>query len=575
MAGQKPDAFQPQLKADVTRVLQEVEKERLSLLKKSASLHEHLPFRAPFEQLRPVEQAAVKLLYNRVKPLIDKIEANQHTPQAPAQAAWIDKHGEPEAKQLFARFHHDQMAGPLYYDERASLLPTFPEAPPINGMIDPSISLDEFSAMAAKVGAQADEMRPTTMLTKSNGQILSHPIAQDARFRADHLALAQCMQDLSSLEVGGQKLDDKTRQQFSAWATYFRSGSREDEARAVQASIDAGESDSLLRVHLGPSESYWADNVKFPYDLQVGVRDPKIQADMKSSTQQFLEVEQSLADIPNYQPRPVKTRGGFADPIYQIFTGGFVETFYAREVKGVNFPNYPYVGVEGSNRFMLLEAMAPVGGHAREIAQRLLDRVPGKLEETETMYCAYHESGHLLGPQRSHITPSGVTMGLVFGSDWGAAEEPKADLNVIEMISLRARDGSISQEDKRTHLEAATNILLSFYPGKHLFEEGKATDHYYGYLLQAGYLLQKGAISLVQTPEGERLHINPDKVESASHELFKKLITFESMGQRDEFLAFGRSVIESIPTKVDDMIIKAQGEYRPYFVDHQVDFLKP
>ena len=64
-------------------------------------------------------------------------------------------------------------------------------------------------------------------------------------------------------------------------------------------------------------------------------------------------------------------------------------------------------------------------------------------------------------------------------------------------------------------------------------------------------------------------------MERASHELFKKLITFESMGQRDEFLAFGRSVIESIPTKVDDMIIKAQGEYRPYFVDHQVDFLKP
>lgn len=327
-------------------------------------------------------------------------------------------------------------------------------------------------------------------------------------------------------------------------------------------------------MHLGPSESYWADNVKFPYDIQVGVRDERIQAEMQGSVQQFLEVEQSLADIPHYTPRPVKTRGGFADPIYQIFTGGFVESFYAREVKGVNFPNYPYAGVEGSNRFMLLEAMAPVASHAREIASRLLDRTPTKLDETETIYCAYHESGHLLGPQRSHVTPSGVPMGLVFGSDWGSCEEPKADLNVIEMIRLRAQDGTLTAQDRVAHLESATNILLSFYPGKKLFEDGKASDHYYGYLLQTGYLLQKGAITPVETQWGPRLHIDAEKVESASHELYRKLITFQSLGQRDDFLNFGKSVIESIPEGVDSMILEAQGNARPYYIDHQVDFLR-
>lgn len=565
-----PSSFSPQLKADLKRVLDEVEKERLQLLDQSAKLHQHIPFRAPFEKLKPVEQAAVKILYQRVKPLIDGIEARQHTPQAEAQATWMQKHGTSQAKELFTRFHRDQMAGPLYYDERASLLPVFPEVEPINGMIDRSISLDEFRAKAAEWPADSEEMRPTTVLTKENGVIRAHALAQDPRFRADHLKLAQCMTDLANLQVDGQKLDERQVQQFTAWATYFRSGSAEDEARAVQASIDAGESKSLLRVHLGPSESYWADNVKFPYDIQVGVRDQAIQTEMQGSVQQFLELEQSLNDIPNYQSRPVKTRGGFADPIQQIFTGGFVESFYAREVKGVNFPNYPYAGVEGSNRFMLLEAMAPVAGHAREIAGRLLDKVPDKLEETENMYCAYHESGHLLGPQRSHVTPSGVPMGLVFGSDWGSAEEPKADLTVIEMIARRAQDGTLTQAEKRSHLEAATNILLSFYPGKKLFEEGKATEHYYGYLLQVGYLLQQGAI---QPQENGRLHIDPERVQSASHDLYRKLITFQSLGQRDEFLAFGNSVIQSIPDAIDAKILKAQGEYRPYFIDHQVDFL--
>jgi hypothetical protein len=45
-----------------------------------------------------------------------------------------------------------------------------------------------------------------------------------------------------------------------------------------------------------------------------------------------------------------------------------------------------------------------------------------------------------------------------------------------------------------------------------------------------------------------------------------------SLGQHDEFTAFGRSVIQSIPDGLEAQILKAQGEYRPYFIDHQVDF---
>ena len=562
--------FDGQLSKNLKSVLEQVEKERLELLHKSASYHGHIDFRAPLELLTPVERQAVQILNDEVKPIINRIEARQHTPQADAQAAWMSKHGTPEAKELFQRFHRDQMAGPWYYDDNASLMPTFPEVEPINGMISRDISMQEFQDLAASLPPGSDEMRPTTMLDRQNGEVKSHPLSQDPRFRADHLQLAQSMDKLAALKVEGQGLDPLVSSQLKAWGQYFRSGEAQDEARAVQATIDAGESSNLLRIHLGPSESYWADNVKFPYDLQVGVRDPKIQDEFKKWQTPFLELEQSLADVPNYQPRPLKTRGGFADPIYQAVTGGFVESFYAREVKGVNFPNYPYTGVEGSNRFLLLEAMNPVAAHAREIAGRLLDKVPDKLEETETMYAGFHESGHLLGPQRSHITPGGIPMGLAFGQTWGSVEEPKADLTVSEMFSRRAQDGQLSEADKRTHLEAATNILLSFYPGKQLYRDGKATEHYYGFLLQTGYYLQTGALQLVSTPQGERLHCDPDKIEKASHDLWKKLITFESLGQKDEFVAFGNSVIESIPDSVDSMILKAQGDYRPYFVDHHL-----
>lgn len=566
VGGQALTSFDAQSVKDIGRVLNAVEAERKKLVHESATLHRHIPFRAPVEQLRPVEQAAVRILHDEVKPLIDRIEALQNTHEAADQVAWVARFGDEDARKLVSRFHRDQLAGPLFYDERGSLLQCFPDLPPVNGMISPDISLDEFKDMAKSLPPEAEELRPSTMVYRENGTIRTRPIARDPLFQKEHQTLAALMDKLARLKVGGEKLDPKTRAQLSAWGQYFRTGSLQDEAKAVQASIDAGESESLLRIHIGPSESYWADNIKFPYDLQVGVRDAKIQQDLQGWQPTCLKLEQSLADVPNYQPRPVKMRGGFADPIYQAVTGGFIETFYAREVKGVNFPNYPYPGVEGSNRFMLLEAMAPVAAHAREVAEKLLDKVPDKLEETETMYAPFHESGHLLGPPRSHITPSGLPMGLVFGDKWGWAEEPKADLTVSEMLSSRARAGEITQEQKRTHLEAATNILLSFYPGKKLFEDGKATDHYYGFLLQTGYYLQTGALTKV----GDRLHIDPDKIETASHDLWKKLISFQAAGQVDAFLAFGNQVIQAIPPEVDQMILKAQGDYRPYFVDHQL-----
>jgi len=567
IAGKGCSSFDPQTTQKIRTVLNKVEAERKELVAKSVGYHEHIDFRAPLDRLKPVERAAVEFLNDEVKPILNHIEALQCQPQADAQVQWMSHYGDPNTKGLFTRFHRDQMAGPWVYDERASLMPTFPDLPPINGMISPDISLDEFKALAAQLPPTAQEMRPTTMLTKENGKILAHAIAQDPRFRADHLALADKLEKLSKLKVEGESLHPALRAQFSNWAQYCRSGSLEDESRAVQSSIDAGEAECMLRVHLGPSESYWEDNVKFPYILQVGVSDVELKKEVADWKGTHKALEESLADIPNYQPRPVKTRGGFADPVYGAVIGGFLESFSAREIKGFNFPNYPYPGVEGSNRYQMQESMAPVPGRARELAGRLLDRVPDKLDDFLDLSTLFHESGHLLGPQRNHITPSGVPLGLAFGTHWGWAEEPKADLTVAEMISRRAQDGQLPQADKQAFMECVATEIMSYYSGKQGYKDGNAHDHYYGFLLQIGYYLQTGAVEKVETPQGPRLHLDSDKIEKSSHDLWRKLITFEAAGAKDDFLAFGNAIIEAIPDDVDKMIMDAQGDARPYFID--------
>lgn len=562
--------FDPVISRQVRAVFESVEAERVALVRQSAAHNDRIPFRAPLEQLTPVERKAVDLIHDVVKPIINRIEARQNTPQADAQAAWMKKFGDADTEWMFTRFHRDQLAGPYFYEEKGSLFPCFPDTPEINGMIAADISKAEFQKMASEVDGKSDQLRPSTVLFKKDGQIQSSPLALDPRFKEDHLALATALDQIANLRLDGQTLDPKLRAQMSAWAQYCRTGDAQDEARAAQATIDAGEAQGMLRVHLGPSESYWSDNTKFPYLLQAGVSDKALKSELEDWKSTHARLEASLSDIPNYTPRPVKTRGGFADPVFMAVTGGYAESFYAREFKGLNFPNYPYPNVEGSNRFQIQESMAPVPDQARKMAARLLDKVPDKLDHFLNMSTIFHESGHLLGPQRSHVTPSGTPMGVVFGSHWGWAEEPKADLTVAEMISSRAKEGKLSLGDKRDYMECVATEILSYYSGKQGYKDGQATDHYYGFLLQIGYYLQTGAVTKVQTPEGPRLHLDADKIETASTDLWRKLITFESLGQKEEFLAFGNAMIEAIPEDVDALIMASHGDTRPYFIQRRL-----
>jgi len=141
--------FDAETSRKIHNILEGVEKERKELVAHSVAYHEHIPFRAPLERLQPVEREVVRLLQERVKPILNHIEALQCQPQADAQREWMKKHGDDNCQGLFQRFHRDQMAGPWAYDERASLIPTFPDLPAMNGMISPDISLDEFKALAA------------------------------------------------------------------------------------------------------------------------------------------------------------------------------------------------------------------------------------------------------------------------------------------------------------------------------------------------------------------------------------------------------------------------------------------
>lgn len=557
---------------DIRKVLAEVEKRRLASVEASARYHKRIPYRAPLDILNRAERRAVELFATKVKPALARIDAQSHDPHAPELAESMQRSGDYYSRILFSRFHRDTCAGVEFMrDPACSLFPFYPDQPPLNGMIDPSIakSSEEFSALVKQWNPEDERLRATTLLSKNgSGDVTATPIVLHPAYKKDHQELAKTLVEIAGLNVGGDRLDPKVQKQLLAWAKFFRTGTAADEAAAVQATIDAGEAGGNLLVNLGPAESYWDDNVKLSYLLQVGVKDPSMQARFGRQSALFQTLEYSLTGIANYQPRKLSTRGGFANPMYQAVTGGFWETFSVREPIANSYPNHDYPTVEGTNRFISMEGTEAAAGQIKIALARLLDEdVSGwDAQKLFTELIVDHESGHLLGPQTQHEIPNLGKVGAVFGPHYMGSEEAKADLTGAVTTRLLYQRGELAWNRVCERIQA--NLAMSMsnrYKGKAAFANGLQA-HYYGHMLEVGWWFQTGALTVV---EG-RLHVDYQKMLESSWNLWRTLVQFQANGDVNGFTNLGTTAVTHIPDEADAMILKANADLPMFFIERHL-----
>lgn len=555
------------LDQEIQRVIAEVESQRLALVRTSYDAHDRVPFRADLTGLSRTEQEAVRIFAMEVKPLMDRIEARQQHPHAHVLASWMTTFGDYYSQLLFRRFQRDSLAGT--FAGKGSLFPFFPDLPPLNGMIDPTISPDEFRELSARLSPHDEILRPTTALVKNGQGITAIPWHCHPDVTTDHVRLYGILRRIANLKIDGP-LAPELHTQLLAWAEFFFTGSAKDEARAAQATIDAGMGSSRLRVHLGPSESYWDDNCKFPYVLQVGIRDTRLTQDLQAWADLFPLLEESLTGIEGYTPRRLSTRGGFADPITQVVTGGFVASFQGAEPAGNNFPNYPYPGVEGSNRFILLESLRARTKTSRPALAALLgeEALQGwNSAKAIVQFVTAHESGHLLGPLRDHVTPGGSKMGAVFGAHWGSADEPKADLTIAPLVRILREQNRISPEQARHQLLALLALNLGArYKGKETFFADRLKNHLYGNVLVIAYFVQQKALRF----QNGRFTMNYEILAQAAERLWRTIIQYQASGDVEGYLAFARDVVSSLPDDADQAILTANKDNRQMFLERHL-----
>lgn len=575
-----PSRFNKTLVQDVMAVLNTIEGQRLELVAQSRASLDWKDWTSDLSNLNPAEQEAVRLFKKEAKPAVDRVYARQDMPEAYGLLTYMEQNGDDDSQFLFARFHTDTCAGfySRFFGDACSLFPYYPDAPVYNGMISAEITQEEFEKMVETLPKDHENLRPSTALEKNDGAITAIPWPLYPDVREDHLALAQIFEKIAALNIEGTTLHPKVKDQLQKWARYFRTGDFSDEAAAVQATIDAGESESLLRIHVGPSESYWNDQIKMAYLLQVGVKDPQIQTQMQTGAENLQQIEDSLADVAGYTPRQLSSRGGFADPMYQVVVGGFLDGFPIREPLGNNFPNYTYPGVEGSNRFILLDGLVFAtqqleGVFPQIFADEIDFGAQGMFAHT-SRFVVGHESGHMVGPQRDHITPSGERMATVFGEFWSNADEPKSDVTAIQDFKLDYEKDKLSRDEFEKYVLAYASLNLSNrYKGKRAFleslEAGKPLpQHYYGYMIEAGYYFKVGAYELRQDASGNpKIFVDVDKLIAAQEDFWKrKIITFEAQGDVGGFLTWGNDLIQYIPDEADTLILSQNAKNRMFFV---------
>jgi hypothetical protein len=584
-------SFQNQL-AVMKQVVGGVEEGRRALVEESANYHQHDKRTPPPEMwalLNRTEQAAVRLFKSKVAPIIARIEARQqnHNARALEAAMAKDDVGEP-SRRIFSRIRNDLLVGAQYQGKPlGSLHPAFPDRVGMNGMIGPGWSAKRFAEKAATLDPHHEMLRPTTVV-EDDGTVI--PISQHEDFKDDYQALAEALDVIATLKIGTDRLNPKVVKQLKLWRNFYRSGTAIDEALAVQATIDAGEEDAgLLRIHIGPSESYWADAKKFPELLMVGIRDPKLARKMKERQQAFLALEASLTGIANYTPRTLSLRGGYADPMWTMVTAGFIYTFQYGEPMALNFPNYPYPGVEGTNNLIMTDVALSAIKRAQFALANVLkvNRQPTREELYVALinFVVAHETGHSSGPQRQHKVPDGRNMADAFNgekpSGWGDSDELKADMTAAAQTALLSRadipelravwellgDTSISREVVENDVIALLGSSLSKkYKGKELFMDGTLVNHAFGTMVQVSYLWKSGAL----TREGDRLRLDFDKALAAMHELRREIIKFQAVGDAKGYYAFAHAAVEALPDEIDELLLRlTQGE-KDYFVDREL-----
>jgi len=285
--------------------------------------------------------------------------------------------------------------------------------------------------------------------------------------------------------------------------------------------------DSPLEVVIGPYETY-EDTLfgyKAAFEAFICVAQPEDSAALARFKEQLPFLEQSLP-IPDEHKNPNRGSESPIRVVDELLTAG--DTRAGVQTLAFNLPNDERVReAKGSKKVLLKNIM-------RAKYEAILEPIAAVVlpaEDVERVsfdayfdHILFHEMAHGLGPGRIVVDGRATEVRLELKELYSAIEEAKADvLGVLSLYQL-AEKGEIAPE-------VVASQPWTFTAG--LFRSarfGTTEAHGLGVVLQANYLLEKGALEV--TADG-RFRPLPDRFPEAIRDLAHDLLMVEALGSYD------------------------------------------
>ena len=285
--------------------------------------------------------------------------------------------------------------------------------------------------------------------------------------------------------------------------------------------------DSDIEVVIGPYETY-EDKLfgyKAAFESFVCVAQPEDSARLEVFKSQLPFLERNLP-IPDEHKNFDRGSESPIRVVDEVFTGG--DTRAGVQTIAFNLPNDERVREEkGSKKVLLKNVMrAKYEAILIPIAGRVLPPDEAHLIDFEAFYqfTLHHELSHGIGPGQITIDGRETEVRLELRDLYSAFEEAKADvLGVYDIYALVAK-GVMSPEilDSLPWTYTAGMFRTTRF--------GVAEAHGLGMVLQANYLLEKGAVELTQ--DG-RFRPVPERFEEGFRDLAHELLMIQALGDYD------------------------------------------
>ncbi len=411
-----------------------------------------------------------------------------------------------------ARDYYRIMAGP--WDRLKAYEPFLGSAPHPRGagFYPEDMSREEFEAfLSAHPDRRAAFTSPTTVIRRDGGALVAVPYSKEYGE-----LLAEAGSELR--QAAALTTNESLRRFLTLRADAFAS---DDYYASDLAWMDL---DSPIEVVIGPYETYEDGLLGYKAAFEAFVC-----VTQRADSEQLAKYKQQLPFLESRLPIPDEyknTRRGTDSPIRvvdEVVTAG--DARRGVQTLAFNLPNDERVReAKGSKKVLLKNMMrAKYDGILAPIAVRTLVKEEAAKVDFNSYFhhVLFHELSHGLGPGRITVNGRPTEVRLELKELYPAIEEAKADVLGVYNLAVLTNRGLVG-------VNVVEALPWTYVAG--LFRAarfGTTEAHGLGVVIQANYLLSKGAIEV--TPEG-RFRPVLGKFAGAIKDLARDLLTVEAQG---------------------------------------------